>query len=422
MDPSVHLKSNKKITSSIRLKLVVLNMCLVVGLGVVSLVVANVAGGQIWLQLVVCLVFAVAALILTLKASSRMAKVLSDINVRVCAMVEDSDFRTPMAVFNGNDEFAELSNSISRLQKVEICHINCLVDLLENLAQNNLDISVPCPYPGDYSRQKVALEKIIKNLNEDIGRISRSSFNIAEACSVLADGIQSISLGSEKQTLDVENLLKYLGDVHEKAKTNSQNATQANEIAQMAGSTMMDGSKKMEEMVVAMAEIADASQKIKKVIKTVDDIAFQTNILALNAAVEAARAGESGKGFAVVADEVRSLANKSAEASKGTAGLIETALRAIENGTNIAKDTSGTLLEVMSGAQKASELLGDISSSIVEEEKDIQNIHQTLQRISDVVQTNYSAVEQGAASSSELVAQADALKSMVQCFKVKSSF
>ena len=227
--------------------------------------------------------------------------------------------------------------------------------------------------------------------------------------------------GSTEQASSVEELSSSINSISQQVNTNAEVARTASLKANEVGEGMQVSNKKMEEMMEAMTDISGSSREIGKIIKTIEDIAFQTNILALNAAVEAARAGAAGKGFAVVANEVRNLASKSAEASQNTSALIERSIKAVENGTRIADETAKSLLQAVEGAKEATRIINQISEASEHQAKAINQVTIGIEQISSVVQSNSATSEQSAAASEELSSQAQVLKRLVSTVRLRSS-
>ena len=216
----------------------------------------------------------------------------------------------------------------------------------------------------------------------------------------------------------MEELAATITDVSNQVQENSENAEKANFLATASGNVAQSTREDMDKMISAMQEISETAQSIKKVIKVIDDIAFQTNILALNAAVEAARAGSAGKGFAVVADEVRNLAGKSAEAAKNTTALIESAIVAVSNGEEIMGKTSDTFEELVDKVQEVVSTIGKISAASIEQAGAIKEITSGVDQIATVVHNNSATSEESAAASEELSGQANMLNSLVKRFRL----
>ena len=255
------------------------------------------------------------------------------------------------------------------------------------------------------------LTEIIKNIQSVSANIDGSAVQVSQAAQTLADGATTQASSSEE-------LAANIADVYSEVKNTANHAGEANTYSTEAETEVQESSKCMSQLVTAMDEIATSSGKIQKIIKTIEDIAFQTNILSLNAAVEAARAGEAGKGFAVVADEVRNLANKSAEAVKSTTALIADSVAAIENGNRLVQDTDKSLQNVIEKTDGVNKLVEKIAEATRNQSLAIEQINIGVEQISNVVQSTSATAEETAASSAELANQSDMLKKLVEKYKI----
>lgn len=266
-----------------------------------------------------------------------------------------------------------------------------------------------------------SLSTLVKNLNGLVASIVSTSDQVATSSSLVSDSSISLSQGATEQASSVEELTASLEQVSSQTQLNAQNADKANELSQVAKTNADTGNAQMQQMLQAMDEINQSSTNISKIIKVIDDIAFQTNILALNAAVEAARAGQHGKGFAVVAEEVRTLAARSANAAKETTAMIEGSIDNVKSGMKIANDTAKALGVIVEEVDKAAELVNSIAVASKEQALGIEQINQGIMQVSQVVQTNAATSEESAAASEELSAQAANLKELVSIFKLKKA-
>ncbi len=310
-----------------------------------------------------------------------------------------------------------LNDSISTLSS----YVSEISETLTQMANGNLDVVINRDYRGDFAEIKNSLNNIINSFNDVLNDISNSASQVASGSRQVSDSAQALSQGSTEQASSIEELTASMEEIAAQTKQNAANANQANELAVSAKVDAENGNNQMKGMLRAMDEINEASANIYKIIKVIDEIAFQTNILALNAAVEAARAGQHGKGFAVVAEEVRNLAARSANAAKETTVLIEGSMKKVEGGTNIANDTALALNKIVDVVAKAASLVGEIAAASNEQATGITQVNQGIMQVSSVTQTNSATSEESAAASEELSSQAELLNEMVGKFRLKKS-
>ena len=296
-------------------------------------------------------------------------------------------------------------------------HVTEVSNAMEEVAEGNLTVELKSLSDRDVMGN--SLNKMTDNLNNMFGNILASSNQVSTGSRQVAEGAQSLAQGSTQQTASIEQLSSSISEISNKTKANAEMALKAADLADTIKGNAEKGSTQMEEMIGAVGEINDASQSISKVIKTIDDIAFQTNILALNAAVEAARAGQHGKGFAVVAEEVRNLAAKSAEAAKETGGLIENSIEKANLGVRIAGETASSLTEIVTGINESDVLIGEIAKSSEEQAQGITQINIGIDQVAQVVQQNSATAEESAAASQEMTSQSSMLQELISQFKIK---
>ncbi|WMI80957.1 methyl-accepting chemotaxis protein [Anaerotignum sp. MB30-C6] len=335
--------------------------------------------------------------------------------------LSDGDLTSAVPVVDSKDELGLLYRSLCAT--VETCRsfIDEISTVLGEISKGNLDCKSEKEYVGDFAPIKVSLETILESLNNTMTEIKNSAEQVAGCSNQVSAGAQALAQGATEQASSVEELSATITQISQHIKQNADNAQLANAEAQFSGEEVKNSNQQMQEMKVAINNINTKSGEISKIIKTIEDIAFQTNILALNAAVEAARAGSAGRGFAVVADEVRSLAQKSSEAAKDTTTLIEETVQAIEYGTKITDSTAQSMLNVVKSANKVGNLINEIFNASKEQASAISQITIGVEQISSVVQTNSATAEESAAASEEFSGQAQLLKEQIEQFKLKNS-
>ena len=324
-----------------------------------------------------------------------------------------SDLEVIAKYSQNRDEIGETINGAASF----IERITTISKDLETVADGNLTVNVKQLSDRDVIGR--SLTRMLNNLNGMFGEIQSSTMQVSTGSKQMADGAQSLAQGSTEQAASVEELASSIAEIAERTKTNAQTAEMTAKLSDTIRENAEKSNDQMNDMIKAVGEITEASKSISQIIKTIDDIAFQTNILALNAAVEAARAGQHGKGFAVVAEEVRNLASKSAEAAKDTGDMIQNSVEKAELGAHIANETATSLKEIVTGINESSQLISEIARSSEEQSFGISQINAGIDQVAQVVQQNSATAEESAAASEEMSAQADMLQQLIGQFKLK---
>ena len=381
------------------------------------------ASGAKTKQVCTSILFALAAvsIILTLFIAIKIIKNLTypiaEIEEAVKAMAK-GDMHTEVT-YQSNDELGILAENLRFVLKTLSEYISHICSRLDSLASGDLTVAMDMDYLGEFESIKHSGNKIIDSLNDTLGQIEISSEQVADGSEQVSSGAQALSQGTTEQASSVEELAATLSDLSNKINQTAKNSRDVNTLISETGAEVNNSNRMMESMMDAMTKINNCSSEIEKIIKTIEDIAFQTNILALNAAVEAARAGEAGKGFAVVADELRSLAYKIAEAAKETTALISNSLTAVTEGNDIAAETQKSLQKVVANAGHIASNMEMITEASDMQAEGIQQITIGIDQISSVIQTNSATAEQSAAASEELSSQANLLRTLVNRFHLK---
>ena len=353
-------------------------------------------------------------------------KVAKDVSspIRSCSdrllLLSQGDLHSPVPVVKAGDETGTLAGATAVL--VDELHeiIEDETHLLVSLAEGNFNVvSSSEKYVGDMQPIQISINSIVDSMNAAFRMISQSSKQVADSSEQVSGGSQLLAQGATEQAESASTLSQSLNKLADDIRSNAEDAAQSSEKANKAESELLEGSKEIQGVTEAISGIQVSSKKISNIIKTVEDIAFQTNILALNAAVEAARAGEAGKGFSVVADEVRNLAAKSSQASKETAGLIAEMLDAVAKGRRITDRTRETMLSIVEDTKGIISSVNSISTASQKQADSVMYLTDSVNKITSVIQTNSATAEESAAASETLSSQAVDMQSLVSRFSLR---
>ncbi len=333
--------------------------------------------------------------------------------------IADGNLSAPFPLESDTSEIGMLVHSIHETRDQLKKYISDINSSLAHMAEGKMDIAISSDYKGEFIPIQKAMNQILDSLNNALFQINRTSDQVSNQSQRMAADAQVLSSGVVQQASAVEELSASIQALSDQVGATSKDADTARSFSTDAAIQLQACNQKMAQLTAAMGDIAQSSQQISGIIKTIEDIAFQTNILALNAAVEAARAGEAGKGFAVVADEVQSLANKSSMAAKDIATLIQNSMKMVEHGNSLSEDTTAALSTGVAGAQKSTELVDRIAQSAKQQAESLAQLTLGMNQISSVVQSNASTSEKSAMSAQELQSEAEELSVSVRRFRLR---
>ena len=365
---------------------------------------------------IIALAFIVNTLIIS-RVVNRFMNTVDKIQSKISAMAK-GDLSGERIEVRSNDELGSLADSVNTMADSTNAIIKDIGSTAARISAKDLCAAPTADYMGDYAPIKTSLCGIITSLSDVVGQLGSSGRQVDMHSKQMSENSQSLSAAAAEQEDTVRALNAGVLEISDKISVNAENATKAHALAEDSMSIVNAGNEKMTQMLGAMEEISSTSSEIAKIIHTIEDISFQTNILALNASIEAARAGEAGKGFAVVAGEVGDLANKTAEAAKNTSSLINSSIKSVKNGALIANETAEMLAKIVEETQSTTEVIGMIAAASEEQAASAKNITQSMSRISESVSRTNRSAEECASSAAVLSDESGILLGMVSGFRL----
>ena len=368
---------------------------------------------------VIVAVMVVATLIVVLIATKIIRSIAEPSNQVRAALVGFSQGNLGVPVeFSGKNELGEMCDALRTSQKVLHSVIQDISETTGQMAKGNFDVELTATFPGDLAPIQQSVNQFVIRMSDTITNISQSASQVSAGSEQVSNSSQSLAQGATEQASAVEELAATINDISTSSKQTAASAEEAQSSVAQAAAQVNASNEYVKQLNVAMQNISGSSEEISKIIATIENIAFQTNILALNAAVEAARAGSAGKGFAVVADEVRNLASKSDEAAKATKDLIENSITAVREGADVVGKVTESLEQTTVLASGVSKLMDQVTEAVESQTTAISQITEGIDQISAVVQTNSATSEECAAASEELSSQANIMHQLMAEFKV----
>lgn len=380
--------------------------------------------GTVYISAIIIGVLIVIILLIGVAIAIRLATSIGR-PIQLCAerihKLSEGDLSSPVPQINSKDETGRLAEQTDRIVENLQNLIGDIGYVLGEMARGNFNVRSRDYnyYIGDYEQLLRHVRGINKQLSDTLAQINTASVQVSAGAEQVSSGAQSLAQGATEQASAVQELSATINDISADSQRTAELALQAKNAADNAGAELQASSEHIATLGNAMSNISESSQEISKIISTIENIAFQTNILALNAAVEAARAGAAGKGFAVVADEVRNLAHKSDQAAKATKDLIEKSIDAVNEGVNMMQKVNDAVGSVMESAGVAVSGMDAVADAVQRETDSIVQITQGIDQISSVVQTNSATAEESAAASEELSGQSEMLKSLISSFQLR---
>ncbi len=328
------------------------------------------------------------------------------------------DFHTELAVTVDDSEVGNMAGSIALMKQNMTAMIQEISDVLESMGDGNYNISIEQDYVGEFGQIKESFLKICEKMRDTLSTIREVAQQIDSGSEQLAYAASDLAEGSTEQAGKISDLVSLVDNMYHSMEHSANEATETVKLSTRASHVLITGNEKMQELKETIGQISKCSEEIGEIIRTIEDIASQTNLLSLNASIEAARAGEAGRGFAIVADQVKDLADQSAKAAGESDKLIERTVMAVEKGIEIADEAAASMDEVMQGAKEATDKMGQMSELLTNDVNNMNHINENIIRVADIVDNNSAASEETAAVSEEQKAQVESMVNLMDQFKI----